>query len=181
MVKRRCGHIRAVLSGCCAMAGCGGESSALKGDGAGDDVLHPAKFLLFRRRVRRVVAGLDVVQHRSGFAPKEKSGRPTNTRRGCGRVEDRTRAAAEFSAAARRARPEAGGAVLLRMDEASGSRSMVGFRRIAWEVRASPCGGAESVGLVRRGLRTGWSDDEFQWAPGSATRRQGGAHADDHW
>jgi hypothetical protein len=72
-----------------AVAGGGGNSAALESHGSGDDVFHPAEFLLFGWRIRRLVAGLDVVQHRAGFATEEKLGRTANTCRGGGGVEDR--------------------------------------------------------------------------------------------
>src|SRR5712671_5800616 len=120
MVRRKRGHLRPLLSWRGAVARRRGKSAAPESYGAGDDVFHAAQFLLLRRRVRRLVARMDLEQHRARYSETQESCRAANSRRNCGNVEARASAHGNVSAAARLARPERHRAVLLRVAGASG-------------------------------------------------------------
>src|SRR5260370_38165603 len=109
------------------MAGTPRETSHPESRGAGHDVFHAAQFLLLRRRVRWLLARLDLDEYRAGYSPAQESARPKNLSRSRGKLEARTRAHAEFSAAAGSARFQRGRTVLLRVARASARRSLVGF------------------------------------------------------
>src|SRR5579859_1492383 len=113
MVEREGRNIRAFISRSGAVAGCSRESAAPEGHGTCDDVFHSAQFLLFRGRVRRIMAGLDLVQHRSRYSEAEAPGGPTNVRGGCRFLDNRARAHAELFANGGTARSKTGGAFLL--------------------------------------------------------------------
>src|SRR5215471_17904637 len=91
-------HLRPFLSRRGAMACCRRKSPAPQSHGTGDDLFHTAQFLLLWRRLRRLLAGLDLVQHRAGHSQAQESARTKNTRRTDSRMEARTRAHAEVSA-----------------------------------------------------------------------------------
>ena len=87
MVEQSGGNVWTFLSGGCAVAGSGGESSPLEGDGAGNDVLDAAELFLRGRHVGHVVDGMDLGQHRLGHSGEEKSSRPTHVSRGSRQME----------------------------------------------------------------------------------------------
>src|SRR5882762_6250605 len=120
VVRRQRRNLRALLSRRGAMASRGGKSTAPESHGAGDDVFHAAQFLLLRRRVRWLVARMDLEQHRARYSETKESCRATNSRRSCGNVEARASAHGNVSAIARLPRPERHRAVLLRVAGASG-------------------------------------------------------------
>src|SRR6266852_1692043 len=113
LVRRQRRHVWSILPGRGAVACCRGESSAPESHGAGHDVFHAAQFLLLRRRIRWLLARLDLDEYRAGYSPSQESARPEDLRRGRRNLEARTRARAEFSAAPGSARFQRGRAVLL--------------------------------------------------------------------
>src|SRR6266851_8005599 len=135
LVRRQRWHLRALLSWRGAMARCRGKSSAPESHGAGHDVFHATQFLRLRRRVRWLLARLDLDEYRAGYSPAQESARPKNLSRSRGKLEARTRASAEFSAAPGSARFQRGRAVLLRVARAFARRPLVGLGGTAQQIR----------------------------------------------
>ena len=75
LVQRSGRHVRPVVSGCRAMAGRDGGAAASGCDGTGHDLLVASELLLFERRVRPLLAALDLRQHRAGYPHKTESAR----------------------------------------------------------------------------------------------------------
>src|SRR6266849_5599958 len=119
LVRRERRHVWPFLSRRGAMAGCHRKSATPESHGAGHDIFHAAQFLLLRRRVRWLLARLDLDEYRAGYSPSQESARPENLSRSRGKLEARTRASAEFSAAPGSARFQRGRAVLLRVARTS--------------------------------------------------------------
>src|SRR5260370_34732733 len=82
LVRRQRWHLRALLSRRGAMACRRRESSAPESHGAGHDVFHAAQFLLLRRRIRWLLARLDLDEYRAGFSSEQASSRLEYLRRG---------------------------------------------------------------------------------------------------
>src|SRR5260370_8468792 len=99
LVRRQRWHLRALLSRRGAMARCRGKSSAPESHGAGHDVFHATQFLLLRRRVRWLLARLDLDEYRPGYSPAQESARPQDLRGGSRNLEARTHTPPHFSTA----------------------------------------------------------------------------------
>src|SRR6266849_8056936 len=149
LVRRERRHVWPFLSRRGAMAGCHRKSATPESHGAGHDIFHAAQFLLLRRRVRWLLARLDLDEHRAGSSPAQESVWPEDLRRGRANLEARTRTLAEFSAAPGSARFQRGRAVLLRVARASANRSLVGLGGVAQQIRPRARRGAQSFRLVR--------------------------------
>src|ERR1700687_5696763 len=101
MVEWRGRHVRPVLSRRRPMARRSGEPTSPQSDGPRNDFLDAAQFFLLRRRLRWLLAGLDLVQYRSGGKQEETSTRPRELQRSSRILEAGTRTASEFSSPAR--------------------------------------------------------------------------------
>src|SRR5882762_6923035 len=119
LVRRQRRNLRALLSRRGAMARRGGKSTAPESHGAGHDVFHATQFLLLRRRVRWLLARMDLDEYCSRSSPPQESCWATQQRRGCGLLEARASTHGNVSAVARLARSERCNAVLLRLAGAS--------------------------------------------------------------
>src|SRR3954454_1200969 len=87
-----------------AVARGGGASAITQGDGAGDDLLHPGELLVSGRSLGRLLARLDLAQHRTRPPPPRQCRRPED-RRGRGTiVGTRWRSGTPLPAAARAVR-----------------------------------------------------------------------------
>ena len=176
LVRRRGGDVRPVVSGRRAVAGRAGIAPAPQGHGPRDDVLHAAQLLLRRRRLRHVVAG-----------------------RGSGTTSRPTRAsAAAWPGRARaRRRGRSGTSIRDGVLRRLPLQALDEFRDVApylfewlrhppgdpwwdWaEVRGRygrvERGGAEHLGVARRGLRPGRGAHELPRARGGAAGPAGRA------
>src|SRR5262249_37181065 len=82
LVKWSGRNIRPFLSGCRAVARRNSKSSSFKGDGPGDDVLHPTELFLCWWNVGHVMDRLDLDQHCLGCTREEKPPGTANVPRG---------------------------------------------------------------------------------------------------
>src|SRR5437660_8842105 len=92
LVRRQRRNLRPILSRRGAMASRRGKSPAPESHGAGDDVFHATQFLLLRRRIRWLVARMDLDEYCAGSSPPQKPCWPTHQRRSYGLVEARASA-----------------------------------------------------------------------------------------
>src|SRR4051812_49664178 len=91
----------------------GGASPVAQSDGAGDDLLHAGDLLVSGRGMGRVLARLDLVQHRARSPPPSQR-RRTEDRRGRGPLMGtRWRSGTPLPAAARAARLQGRGPMVL--------------------------------------------------------------------
>src|SRR5215470_17525983 len=148
VVRWECRHVWALLSRRGAMAGGGGRSTASESHGAGDDILHPAKFLLFGRLVRWLVARVGLDEYRTGRTGAKEARRAKNGQGSRGNLAARTRAHGELFAAARLARFEGGRAILLSMAGASSCGSLVGLGGASQQVRSRALRSTEFFRMV---------------------------------
>ena len=128
----------------------------------GDDILHAAEFFLCVGRLGRVVARLDLGQHRARRAGEAEPSRRADRRRGGQGVERRGPGDAARAAARQRHRTARRRAVLLRMAPSSAGRSVLEFRGASRPIRSHIGGGTEPVRVVRRQLRPGGGDDQLR-------------------
>src|SRR5262245_29668085 len=101
VVERNRRNLRPFLSRSGAMARCNRKSAAFESNGSRNDIFHAAELFLFRRRFRRFVDRLDLVQHSARCPQTKESSWAANVQRGSGSVENGARAIAKFSAVAR--------------------------------------------------------------------------------
>ena len=164
-------HLRVLLSRRRAMA-CGpGAATAPGVDGAGDDLLLAAELLLHERRVRPVLAAVDLHQRRTGRTSSSRPARNPRRVRGRRRLARGRGRVPRLAPAGRAAAPAARGTVLLRVAGASARRSVVGLGRAARPLWTGVRRGPEPERLVRRGLWSRGRGNQFQRSPGVAHGR----------
>ena len=145
----------------------------------GDVLLVRTTVLLFRRRVRHVVAAMDVREHRAGRSPPPgHRRRAADAARGAPVVEAPRTRRAGAGAAPRSAGTAGRHAVLLRLAGPSRRRSVLGVRGHGVPVRARARADLQLQRLARRRLRADRRDAQLRRSGRARPRRRRRARAD---
>ena len=152
-----------------AVARRGRAPAVAQGDGAGDDLLDAGELLVLGRRVGRLLARLDLAQHRAGPPPPARRRRTRDRRRGraawdTGRSRGATIPAdARAAATSRASRPGTTSGCAIRPATPGGASA-----RLAGTLRPGARGGAQPLRLVRRDVRAERRGGELSRRAGDA-------------
>ena len=173
-------HLRPVVPRRGPVAGRDRVAAAPRRDGAGDDLRYADALLVHGRGLGRVMAGLDLAQHRPRPAPPGRHARAADRRAGARGVEGRGRDGAGRAAAHGDGRLQGRGRVVLRVDAPSALRPVVELGGADRQVRPRVGRGAQPQRLARRDVRARRRHRELRRA-GRVARWAGarGAHAGD--